>query len=167
MLSWKVNKESLNLLSIRLQTFEKKVRNKIVRKGMKAWAKETEQAIKANITWKETTIQNNIAYKIKTKKGKVWCGVGGKSGVKGRHGLGNQFWVASKIRWYNDGFRPWQKGIKSGRKGKDWRRNIKGNTGSVIYKTEFVNRAYEKQSTRVLFHIENAILEAINEARIG
>lgn len=164
MLSFKINKESLNALSLKLANFEKKVRNKIVRKGMKNWARETEQAIKSNITWKETTIQKHIAHKIKTKKGKVWCGVGGKSGVKVNHGLGNQFWAASKIRWYNDGFRPWAKGVKPNRKGKDWRRNLKGNVGGVIYNTKFIDRAYEQQRSRVVHHIENSIREAIGEA---
>lgn len=166
MLSFRTNKDSLNALSFKLKNFEKKIRNKIIRRGMKAWARETEQAIISGITWNENTIQKNIGHKIRSKKGRIWCGIGCKRGVKGRHGLGNQIWVASKVRWYNDGFRPWQKGVKSGRKGKDWRRNLTGNVGGVIYRTQFMNRAHEVQSTKVVYHIEQAILEAINEAGV-
>lgn len=93
----------------------------------------------------------------------VWCGVGIRGGRKLTNKNGDAFWAASKARWYQDGFRVWNKGQKSGRKTRKWREGLKGNLGPVIYDTKFITKAAEAAMPKAEGHIIKAFQEAIME----
>lgn len=86
-------------------------------------------------------------------------GVGFRSGVRVGAGI-DSHWVATRARWYNDGWTAYPKGRKSGRKGKDWRLGLRGVGGTKVYQTEFVTQT----ANRMLPTLENYIINSIQEA---
>jgi hypothetical protein len=165
MLSWKINEQSLQKALANARNFEQKVIRKAIRKGFTNWAKEVQAAIRANITWNDKQLRRSITYKIKSKKKRIWCGVGAPSGkLVGVGSTGDKIWLAHKSRWYNDGFRVIQKGFKSGRTGKNWREGLRGQgLGSKIYQTNFITNAHATHQSRVVDHIIRSIKEATEQ----
>lgn len=157
--SWQIDKRSLEKLNGVLRELEQKVQKKIVRKGLRIWSKEVMAKIKGNITWDDKELKRSIITKIKTlKKNKgFWIGVGVEGGKKVSS---DSYWIATRARWFHDGFTPYPKGKKSGRTGKGWRRNLKNQGGNKIYNTQFV----EKERQQALASLPQKIVDAIKEA---
>jgi hypothetical protein len=168
MLSWKINPVSLKLLSDEMASLDKTIRRKAIRTAAKKWSIKVINAIKSNIDWNEGTIQDYLDFKVKSlKRGQIlWIGVGSLAGKKIRtESNAGTAWVASKVRWYNDGWRPVPKGYKSGRKGRGWRKGVRNLGGTVYYNTKFVDRAHAQTQDSFVQIVSNEIIKAINESK--
>lgn len=167
MLSFKVNKQSLQKVVQQIKGLDEKAERKAIRKGLRRWAKYAESLIKANITWDEKTLKRSIAIKIKKLKKKrgYWVGVGIEGGKLVGIGLsGDIVWAATKARWYEGGFHAYPKGVPSGRTGRGWRAGLKGRKGRKVYETHFVEKAYEMAKPMLPIYVEQALKEAIEGA---
>lgn len=166
MLSWKINNASLEEISRALQGVEKRIQRKALRKGMRNWAKEIQTRVKANINWNEKGrgLKRFIIAKSATyKRGRiVWTGVGIAGGDM-TSSKDEQVRARSKANWYNNGWHAYPKGEKSGRKGRGWRKGLRGRKGSLVYNTKFFDRAYEGADDLLIKHITEAVQEGIRD----
>lgn len=160
--SWQIDKKSLEVVLSQIKQFEKKALNKVLRTGATAWGKATAAALRANLPINDKDLRGTITWKVKKlKKNKgLWCGVGFRSGVKVGDGYLDSTWAGTKARWYNDGWRPYPKGKPSGKKGKGWRYGMRGQVGSKIYETRFV----ENTASTMLPLFPKYISESLNQA---
>lgn len=168
-----------------VERLPKKIRGKIIRKGLRAWGERTKQMVKAMTRRKDVRTRRGVKVKVKTyKRGKViWCGVGVKKG-KGENDVG---W---KSHLHDGGYRPWKKGVKAdgsiAKKPRLWNRNPnprfvpfsynrgwrKGksrmNLGMRIYRIQYLTRPAHLMAAKVRDYVEDAIEEALmQETRRG
>ena len=168
------------------QELPKKIRNKIVRKGLRDWGEAVKRTMKHLALPKAKRTKRDIAVKTKTyRKGRIWCGVGVRKD-------GNR--VGWRAHFYDQGWRPFKKGfvrISDGVVGPKPApkliRNWKGNRnarivpfsqdrgcrkgirrresalGPRIYRRLFVTRAGQKHQERVVQFIEDAVQIALME----
>jgi hypothetical protein len=162
--SYQIDQKSLNQIRASLVQYERKIRNKVIRSGFKEWAKATTEVAKGNVTWNDKLLRRYITSKIKILKKKrgVWVGVGVRSGIK-KPGV-DEVWLGTKSRWYNDGWTSYPKGRKSGKKGKGWRRGLRGVGGRKIYQTEYLTKTAKMMLPRVPQYILNSI-NAVNKGQ--
>jgi hypothetical protein len=151
-----------------MASLDKKVKRRVAKNAAKRWSLQVIKAIKSNITWNEGTIQDYLDYKIKSlKRGQLlWIGVGSQAGKKVRtESNAGTAWVASKVRWYNDGWSPIPKGYKSNKKGRGWRSGIRGVKGTKVYETKFVTKAQQATQTKLINIVADEIIKAVNEGK--
>jgi hypothetical protein len=163
--SWQIDKKSLTELNKYLRLFETKMQKKIVRKGIRDWAKETTGRIKGNVSWDDPQMRRSIVTKVKTfrKNRGFWVGVGVEGSKKITNDAGDTYWIATRARWYHDGWTAYPKGKKSGRKTRGWRAGLRGQGGTKVYNTQFVEKERQAATSRLPQHIFNAIAEAVKE----
>lgn len=163
--SWQISDQSIKEIQKSIKDFDTKMKKKIIRDGARKWGKMTIAAIRSNITWNEKDLKKHVKMKVKTlrKNRGIWIGVGIESGKKLGEGGFDSYWAATKARWYQDGWTPYPKGRKSGRKGKDWRLGLRGQGGTKIYQTKFIERA----AAQTLPQLPAYIIESINSAVKG
>jgi len=166
MLSWKINPVSLKRLSDEMASLDKKVKRRIAKNAAKRWSALVIKSIKSNINWNEGTIQDYLDYKVKSlKRGQIlWIGVGSVAGKRIRtESNAGTAWVASKVRWYNDGWTPVPKGYKSGKQGRGWRKGVRGIGGTKIYETKFVTKAQQQTQSKMINIVADEIIKAVNQ----
>jgi len=154
-----VNESSLLKVRVELDLVPKRIQNKVIRKALRDLGREITADVKTGITWNDPEVRKNIKIKVRSyKRGKIiWMGVGVLKGADD--------YVLLRARWYNDGWRPYPKGVKHGRKGKGWRNNLKNMGGDKIYQTRFITNAYLKALPTAADKIYKSITEALNEIR--
>lgn len=138
MISYEIDKKSVDEIRRSLEQFPKRLRNKILRKGLKEWGTLVSDSIKSNMnTWDAASFRRSVAIKTKSfKRGRfIWMGVGLRSDGKYKGKLAHL---------YENGFRPRGKGDK-------------------IYNTKFMARAYASNAPKLLPTLQKAIEEAIKE----
>lgn len=166
MLSWKINENSLAEITRLLSEVDKKIVRKVLRKGMRNWAKQIQQKVKSNISWQERNrgLKKSIITKSATyKRGRVvWTGVG-IAGDEYTSSKGEVVDLRSKANWYNNGWHAYPKGQKSDRKGRGWRKGLRGQKGNKVYETKFFDDAYQGADKLLIQAIEDSIREAIQE----
>lgn len=142
-----------------LNSVPKKIANKVIRKALRQLGNGITKDIKAGVTWNDPEVRRNIKVKIKTyKRGKLfWMGVGALKGADD--------YVLLRARWYNDGWTPFPKGTKHGKKGKNWRSRLRNLGGTKIYKTDFINNAYRKAIPEAPRKVYQSIIEALSEIK--
>lgn len=138
MISYEIDKNSVNEINRALQQFTKKMRNKILRKGLRKWGTLVADSIKRKVFWDGASFRRSVTMKTKSyKRGKlIWMGVGLRSDGKYKGRLSHL---------YENGFRPRGKGDK-------------------IFETHFISRAYQENVNKLLPSIREAINEAIKES---
>lgn len=138
MISYELDKNSVNEIRKALDQLAKKMRNKILRKGLRRWGTLVADSIKSNITWDGESFRRSVVIKTKSlKRGKViWMGVGLRKDGKYKGRLSHLF---------EYGFRPRGKGQK-------------------IYQTQYVSKAYQSNVHRLLPIIKDTITEAVRES---
>jgi len=163
--SWQIDTKSLATLNKYLQEMEKKIAKKVVRKGIRDWAKRTTEKLRGNITWNDPIMRRSFVTKVKTLRRNrgFWVGVGVEGSKKVTNEAGDTYWIATRARWYHDGWTPYPKGRKSNKKGKGWRNGLRGQGGQKVYNTQFVEKERQGALAVLPQHIFNAIQEAINE----
>jgi hypothetical protein len=152
------------------------VRNKIVRKGLRAWGTRVVKAVRRGVLPADRETRRDVAVKIKSyRRGRVmWAAVGvRKDGM--RVGWRSHFW--------DGGFRVWQKGIKADgtpkreptRAGRnpnprfvpfsyrrDWRDGkTKRNLGRRIGRRLYLTRARAQYAPLAEQYVRDAVAEAI------
>lgn len=139
MISYEIDKKSVEDINKSLQQFTKSMRNKILKKGLKNWGTLVSESLKSNITWNGESFRKSVYFKTKSyKRGRIiWLGVGLRSDGKYKGKL---------THLYENGFRPRGKGDK-------------------IYATKFVSRAYASNAAKLLPTLQKAIEEAIKEQK--
>lgn len=160
--SWKIDENSLKEIQSSLKQFSTKVKKQIIRDGGRKWAKGVVSQMRHNMTWQEKDLKKAVKVKVKTlrKNRGVWIGVGIESGKKLGEGGFDSYWAATKARWYNDGWTPYPKGRKSGRKGRGWRKGLRKQGGQKVWETHFL----EKTAQQTLPLLPSYIIEAIETA---
>jgi hypothetical protein len=178
-ISFKVDPRQMAAIKGSLDRLPVKIRGKVLRNGLRGWGDEVKRAVKANARRKDVRTRASIAVKTKTyKRGKViWCGVGVRQG--GTYDVG---W---KSHFHDQGYRPWQKGIKAdgtpAKKTRLWNRNphsrfvpfsyrrnwrkgmSRRSLGGVIYKTNYLTGPAYVLSHKVPDYVEFAVAEALRE----
>jgi hypothetical protein len=164
----------------------KKMRVKIVRKGLRNWGEAVKRTMKSLALPKAKRTKRDIAIKTKTyRKGRIWAGVGVRKD-------GNR--VGKRSHLYDGGWRPFKKGLvrlsdgvvgpkpppKLVRKWKGnkaarivpfsqdrgWRKGIKRREsalGARIYRRQYITRAAQRHQPRVVEFISDAVQTAIME----
>jgi len=177
-----------------IQAVDERIRKKVVRQGIRRWAKETAGAVKAACRPQDKRTRQAIDYTIKNyKRGKMyWAGIGVARQVQfdSRRALD----VATKAHFHNGGYRTWAKGASaSGRRivprrsfglaggdkrvnaefkpgirmKRDWRKGLrKRNLGPVILKTLYITNPGQRALTRVSSHIEDALTDVLKKETI-
>jgi hypothetical protein len=153
------NESSLRKVRSELDLLPKRLQNKIIRKALRSLGSSITADVKTGISWEDPEVRRNIKVKIKSyKRGKlIWMGVGALRGAND--------YVLLRARWYNDGWKPYPKGVPTGRKGKGWRRGLRNAGGTTIYKTEYINNAYRRALPVAAQKVYASILEGIAEIR--
>lgn len=154
-----LNESSLRKVKSELELLPRKLQNKIIRKALRSLGNEITADIKTGITWKDPEVRRNIKVKIRSyKRGKlIWMGVGALRGADD--------YVLLRARWYNDGWKPYPKGVEHGRKGRGWRRGLRNMGGNTIYKTQFITNAYRRAVPTAAEKVYQSILEGIQEIK--
>lgn len=160
--SWQIDSRTIKQIQTSLKEFDTKLKKKIIRDGARQWGKDTIQTIRNNMTWQEKDLKKAVKMRVKTlrKNRGIWIGVGIESSKKVGKGV-DTYWAATKARWYNDGWTPYPKGRKSGRKGKGWRNGLRGQGGQKIYQTHFMDLAAQQQLPKLPDYIIEAIQSVI------
>lgn len=165
-----------------LEEVPKRIRGKVLRKGLRAWATRLKLSVKAATRRKDRRTRRDLAVKTKTyRRGKsIWVGVGVRTD-------GDR--VGWKSHLHDGGYRAWQRGIKAdgtpAKKPRLWNRNpnprfvpfsyrrdwrsglAKKNLGPVIYRTEYITRPAKAYSMKVSQFVREAVAEAIYEVARG
>lgn len=109
-----VDKKDLDAMKSRLRGLDKKLRDEIAKKALRAWGKEVRRAARG-FAWKNAErTKRQLFVKVKGYKSAVWCGVGvkterrnkGKDAPKGR----NSPLVGWKAHFMEVGWHAWPKG---------------------------------------------------------
>lgn len=158
-MKYSLNEGSLRKVEEELKAIPKRISNKLIRKALRQLGNEITSDVKSGVTWNDPQVRRNIKIKIKTyKRGKIfWMGVGALKGADD--------YVLLRARWYNDGWTPYPKGVKHGKKGKNWRRGLRGVGSTKIYQTNYINNAYRKAVPNAPGIVYKAILESIQEVK--
>lgn len=147
-----------------LQAVAPKIQRQIFKTGLREWAKATRAAVRANLTVNDKALKASVTIQTKTfnKGTTIRVRVGCKNNATGpatNPGLRSSF--------FEGGFRPWSKGESSGRKGRGWRKGLKGSklAGTKIHATRFMKRAQEQTKHLIIPNIIAAMNAAI--AKVG
>jgi len=180
---FQVSAKDLERIKEIAQELPKKVRRKVVRKSLREWSESLKRSAKALLPKRHKQTRRDLAVKTKTyRKGRIWCGVGVRKD-------GNR--VGWRSHLYDGGYRPWPKGLvklktggigakpapklvrnwKGNRNAKivpfsqkrDWRKGIRGNVGSRIYRILWLTRAGKRWQPRVFEFVRIGVSEALRE----
>jgi len=178
-ITFKIDEKEMAAIKASLERLPTRIRGKIVRKGLRGWGDEVKKAVKAKTRRADVRTRRSIAVKTKTyKRGKViWCGVGV------RHG--GAYDVGWKSHFHDQGYRPWQKGVKAdGTPAKKpllwnrnpnprlvpfsynrgWRKGIrKRNLGFPILRIRYLSGPAFSLSHKVRRYLDDAVIEALRE----
>lgn len=168
------------------QELPKKIRKKIVRKGLRDWGEAVKRTMKSLALPKAKRTKRDIAVKTKTyRKGRIWAGVGVRKD-------GNR--VGKRAHLYDGGYRPFKKGLvrlsegvagpkpppklvrnwKGNRNARivpfsqerDWRKGMRrqqATLGARINRRLYITRAGQRHQPRVFQFIYDAVQVALME----
>jgi len=189
-IQFRPSKHDLERIAAIASELPKKMRKKIVRKGLRNWGDAVKRTMKALALPKAKRTKRDIAVKTKTyRKGRIWCGVGvRKDGTR----------VGKRSHLYDGGWRPFKKGLvrlsdgvvgpkpppKLVRKWKGnknarivpfsqdrgWRKGIKRREsalGARIYRRLYITRSAQRHQPRVVEFISDAVETALMELPRG
>lgn len=189
-IQFRPSEEDLNRIREAALQLPKKIRSKIVRKGLREWGEKVKRSMKSLAHFKAKRTKRDIAVKIKTyRKGRIWCGVGvRKDGSR----------VGKRSHLYDQGWRPPQKGLvllspgvvgpkptpKLVRKWKGnknarivpfsqqrgWRKGVKKRDavlGARIYRRLYITRPAKLYQPKAVDFITNAVEDALMELPRG
>lgn len=160
-----IQRQSVELptdLKLQLDGFAKKIRNQILRKGLKRWATVVKALIKSNLTVDDDELKRNIRVKTKSYRrgSKIWIGVGVKdNGARPNENPG------LRVAMYEGGYRVWPKGRKTNRKGRGWRSGLRRIVSQdKINRTKFMAKSQEQSKSLIVPSIREEINAAIQTA---
>ena len=189
-IQFRPSKEDLEKIAAIASELPKKMRKKIVRKGLRNWGDAVKRTMKALALPKAKRTKRDIAVKTKTyRKGIIWAGVGvRKDGAR----------VGKRSHFYDQGWRPVRKGLtltsdgqvgskpppKLVRKWKGnknarivpfsqrrgWRLGLKKNAASLgtrIYRRLYITRAGQKHQNSIVHYVNESVKEALQELPRG
>jgi len=181
-MQWRMSPQDLAAIRRAAEALPKKIRAKVVRRGLREWGNRLKLAIRRRVWRKDRDTRRDLAVKIKTyRRGKaIWCAVGvRKDGER----------VGWRSHFMDGGYRPWQKGMKADgtarrqptRPGRnpnprfvpfsyrrDWRKGkARRSLGGKIYRLRYMSDPAIAWSPKAREYVEDAIAEALMEASRG
>lgn len=184
---WQMSEADLRQLRRALEELPKRIRGKVLRKGLREWGNRLKLAIKRSSYRNAKRTRRDLAVKTKTyKRGRViWCGVGVRKD-------GNRRGRYSHL--YDGGWSPWPKGKKANRADlsardaaqgpkraprnprggfvpfsydRGWRKRIRTGGGARRYATKYLTNPATAFAPKAREYVEDAIVEALREATRG
>jgi len=136
-----IDQNTVKKVQSELKGLNLRIQKKLVRQALRQVGKAITQVQKANVLWDDPLMRRAIKTTVKTyKRGKtLWMGAGV---LRGKTVPETDWKFYVRAFGYNQGWRPYPKGKPTNRKGKNWRKGLRGQGGPVIYKTEYIDKGY-------------------------
>lgn len=141
-LKYKVDQSSARGVVAVLSRVPTRLRNKIIREAYKEWGQGVIGAIRKNISWNSKNMKRAVKQVIKSyRRGKIMYSCVGVEDGGSRDNKSKPGWRA---HMYDQGWTPYPKGKPTNRRGKGlgraWRKGLRNQGGTKIYKTEFISK---------------------------